>query len=121
MNWMMVAVGGAAGSLLRYALGLTLNVPSWPYGTWLANVLGSFLIGFFFVWGKEKAGISPELYILLTTGMMGGFTTFSTFSLEVVTMTMQGNVLKAILYATGSVIVGLLAAYAGVLAGRQVL
>ncbi|MFY0545068.1 fluoride efflux transporter CrcB [Brevibacillus sp. H7] len=118
MSWIAVALGGAAGSLMRYWLGLLFNLPGWPAGTWLANVWGSFCIGLFFVWGKEKGWFSPELYLLLTTGMLGGFTTFSTFSLEVVTFALDGNLGKAILYALVSVIVGLLGAGAGIWLGR---
>jgi CrcB protein len=119
MSWIAVALGGAAGSILRYMLGLAFNQQSWPYGTWLANVLGSFFIGLFFVWGKEKGGLSPELYLLLTTGILGGFTTFSTFSLETVSFFLQGQTVRAIFYTCLSVAVGLLAAYIGIRLGRN--
>ncbi|MGZ0049634.1 fluoride efflux transporter FluC [Brevibacillus gelatini] len=69
---MAVAVGGAVGSLLRYGLAQVANLPGWPVGTWLANVIGSFAIGVLFVIGKERGGFSPELYLLFTTGMLGG-------------------------------------------------
>ncbi|NGQ96354.1 fluoride efflux transporter CrcB [Brevibacillus sp. SYP-B805] len=116
MIWLAVAVGGAAGSLLRYALGLAANAAGWPWGTWLANVLGSFCIGLFFVWGKEKW--PPQLYLLLTTGLLGGFTTFSTFSLETVTFFLQGQVARGAVYALTSVGVGLAAAFVGMWVGR---
>ncbi len=121
LNWLVVALGGAIGSMLRYGLGLLANLPAWPIGTWLANVAGSFLIGFLFVWGKEKGLLAPHTYLLLTTGLMGGFTTFSTFSLEVVTMSLQGQLIRAIVYGLSSVGVGLLAAYLGLRLGRTFL
>jgi CrcB protein len=118
MSWIAVAVGGAVGSLLRYWLGLACNQPGWPAGTWLANVLGSFSIGLLYVWGKERGLLSPELYLLVTTGVLGGFTTFSTFSLEVVTFFLEGQIWRAVGYALVSVIVGLFAAVAGIWTAR---
>jgi CrcB protein len=119
MGWIAVAVGGAVGSLLRHWLGLVMNQPGWPAGTWLANVLGSFCIGLLYVLGKEKGWLNPELYLLATTGMLGGFTTFSTFSLEVVSFFLEGQVWRAFGYALLSVLVGLLAAAAGIWIGRH--
>lgn len=121
MAWLAVAFGGAVGSLLRYAVGLLLNQSGWPFGTWLANVLGSFCIGIFFVWGKEKGGLSPDMYLLLTTGLLGGFTTYSTFSLEVVTFFLQGHVGRAVFYASFSIVLGLIAAFLGISLARQFL
>lgn len=119
MNWIMVAVGGAVGSVLRYALALLANQSGWPLGTWLANVIGSFLIGLFAVWGKERGILSPEAYLLFATGVMGGFTTFSTFSLEVVTFWGEGQIGKGIAYLIASVAVGLLSCAAGIWLARQ--
>jgi CrcB protein len=118
MSWIAVAAGGAVGSLLRYWLGLACNQPGWPAGTWLANVVGSFCIGLMYVWGKEKGLLSPELYLLVTTGVLGGFTTFSTFSLEVVTFFLEGQIWRAFVYALASIIVGLFAAVAGIWTAR---
>ncbi len=120
MNLIAVAIGGALGSLFRYLLSLTLNQPNWPYGTWIANVLGSCLIGVFFVWGKEKGLLAPALYLFFVTGMMGGFTTFSTFSLEVIQYLQSGQWERALAYALSSVGVGLAAVYVGILAARQI-
>ncbi|WP_312115854.1 fluoride efflux transporter CrcB [Brevibacillus reuszeri] len=119
MAWVAVAVGGALGSLFRYGLSLLANQPGLPLGTWLANVVGSFLIGILSVWGKEKGILSPELYLLFATGVMGGFTTFSTFSLEVVSFFGDGQIARGILYVTLSVIIGLLSCAAGIWLGRQ--
>ncbi|MGI6187956.1 MAG: fluoride efflux transporter FluC, partial [Brevibacillus sp.] len=64
MSWLAVAVGGAVGSIVRYGLGLVLNQPGWPAGTWGANVVGSFCIGLLYAWGKERGFLPPELYLL---------------------------------------------------------
>ncbi|UFJ42257.1 fluoride efflux transporter CrcB [Brevibacillus humidisoli] len=121
MALLAVAVGGAIGSVLRYLIGLWANQPGWPLGTWLANLIGSFLIGLVYVWGKEKGWLSPELYLLLATGVMGGFTTFSTFSLETVSYFLQGMPWRAGLYILTSVGSGLLAVSCGWWLGRQLL
>jgi CrcB protein len=117
--WIAVAAGGALGSLLRYGLGIVANQPGWPAGTWLANVLGSFCIGMLSVWGKERGILSPELYLLFATGMMGGFTTFSTFSLEVVTFWGEGQMMRGIIYALLSMMAGFLSCAAGIWIARQ--
>lgn len=120
MAWMAVAIGGAVGSALRYGIGQALNQPGWPAGTWAANVLGSFAIGLFYVWGKEKGLLPADVYLLLTTGLLGGFTTFSTFSLEVVGFIGEGLLVRGLLYAGTSILLGLLACAAGIWLGRQV-
>ncbi|WP_246000759.1 fluoride efflux transporter CrcB [Brevibacillus panacihumi] len=120
ISWVAVAVGGAIGSLFRYGLSLLANQPGWPLGTWLANVLGSFCIGMFAVWGKERGLLSPEWYLLFATGVMGGFTTFSTFSLEVVGFWGEGHYWRGIMYLSASVIAGLLSCGAGIWLARQV-
>jgi len=117
MTWIAVALGGAIGSMIRYMLGLAANAGNWPWGTWIANVLGSFCIGFLFVWGKDKW--SPQLYLLFTTGLLGGFTTFSTFSLETVQFFLQGHPWRGLLYVISSVGIGIFAAYAGYWAGKH--
>ncbi|MBO8162605.1 MAG: fluoride efflux transporter CrcB [Brevibacillus sp.] len=121
MAILAVALGGAIGSVLRYLIGVWANQPGWPLGTWLANLSGSFLIGLLYVLGKEKGWLPPDLYLLLATGVMGGFTTFSTFSLEVVTYAAQGLPVRAFLYVLASVGAGLVAAWLGWWVGRQVM
>ncbi|MED4750245.1 fluoride efflux transporter CrcB [Brevibacillus choshinensis] len=117
--WLAVAAGGALGSIMRYGLSLVANQPGWPLGTWLSNVVGSCLIGMLSVWGKERGILSPEIYLLFATGVMGGFTTFSTFSLEVISFWGEGQILRGIMYALLSVVVGLLSCAAGIWMARQ--
>jgi fluoride exporter len=117
MQWVMVAVGGAMGSILRFAavsyLTPFLNY-RFPLGTFFVNILGSFLIGLMYVLFVEKAFVSSEWRLFFMTGVLGGFTTFSAFSLEMLQLWQEGQALVSIFYATSSVVLGLLMVYAGV-------
>lgn len=116
MHWLMIALGGALGSVARYAavgyLTPMLNY-RFPFGTFVVNILGSFLIGVAYVMLVEKAVLSSEWRLFFITGILGGFTTFSAFSLEMLQMWQEGHVLQSMFYATSSVVLGLLFAYIG--------
>lgn len=117
----IIAVGGAVGSVSRYLAQLLVArhfVYPFPLGTLLVNVLGCLLIGFFYAAAERGTIASPELRLLLTTGFCGGFTTFSTFSYETLTLLTDGEYFFVALYAAGSVLLGLLAAFVGVAAVR---
>ena len=90
----VISVGAAAGALLRWVLGTQFNTlfPSLPPGTLLANLVGGYLIGVAMAFFAGNAGLSPEWRLLTITGFLGGLTTFSTFSAEVVTQLMEGRV-----------------------------
>ena len=110
-NILLVALGGAIGSVCRYLLS-GLNVASWPWGTFIVNILGSLLIGFLL--GLVSKGIvSPDMKLLLVTGFCGGFTTFSTFANESFGMMKAGDALQMALYVGASVVIGILAVWAG--------
>lgn len=109
-NLLLVALGGAGGSVLRYLLS-NINT-SFPWGTFAVNVLGSFLIGLL-VGLMSKGVLSPEMKLLLVTGFCGGFTTFSTFANESFSMMKAGDVLLTALYVGVSVIIGILAVWGG--------
>ena len=109
-NLLLVALGGAGGSVLRYMLS-NINT-SFPWGTFAVNVLGSFLIGLL-VGLMSKGVLSPEMKLLLVTGFCGGFTTFSTFANESFCMMKAGDVLLTALYVGASVIIGILAVWGG--------
>lgn len=115
MHLLAVALGGAIGSLLRYWISGWLNTPEGrlPVGTLSINVIGSLLMGIAFVLIMEKARLSPELRPLIMTGMLGGFTTFSTFSLEAVTLLNEGHTGAALIYVLLSVILCITALYLG--------
>lgn len=114
-----VAFGGATGSVARYAIGVFLlrAGSGFPISTLLINVVGSFLIGLF-----ARLFDTPDhnqvLRVALTVGLCGGFTTFSTFSAETVTLLQQGRAGRAAFYVTVSVVSGVLATFAGLMVGR---
>ena len=94
---MGVGIGGAFGSLLRWAMGAWLN-PLWaavPLGTAFANVSGCFCIGLASAFFSSHAALAPEWRLGVITGILGGYTTFSTFTLEVLTMIQEGRLLAA--------------------------
>ena len=111
-NLLLVALGGAAGSVLRYLLS-GINT-SFPWGTFAVNILGSLLIGLL-VGLVSKGVLSPEMKLLLVTGFCGGFTTFSTFANESFGMLKAGDVLLIALYVGASVIIGILAVWGGMM------
>ena len=88
-----VGIGAAVGAWLRWGLGLWLNAiwPELPLGTLSANLIGSFLIGFLFAFFMQHPGLAPEWRLFIFTGFLGALTTFSTFSLETVTLLMRGQ------------------------------
>lgn len=107
-RYLLVMLGGAIGAMLRYGLGAWVQGllgPGFPWSTFLINITGSFLIGLVLRLSLEGA-LSPEWRLFLAVGMLGGYTTFSTFSWETLTLVQQGEWLKAFLYVTGSVVLG---------------
>lgn len=110
-NILLVAIGGAIGSVCRYLLS-GINVASWPWGTFAVNILGSLFIGLF-VRLVSKGIVSPEIKLLLVTGFCGGFTTFSTFANESFSMMKAGDALQMALYLAASVVIGILAVWLG--------
>jgi fluoride exporter len=125
LNWPAFAaifVGGGMGSMLRYAVTLLVTQrfgPGFPWGTFVINIAGSFVIGIVSELSQTRAlGVTPLVRIFLMTGVIGGFTTFSTFSLDMVTLASERAMLLAFLYGAGSIILGFIAAFAGIVAVR---
>ncbi|WP_375256245.1 fluoride efflux transporter FluC [Yoonia sp.] len=118
ISFAMVALGGALGSMTRFGLGLMLFRDGFPVAIMVANVLGSFLMGVFVVWSFQKG--MAHLNPLVMTGFLGGFTTFSAFSLEAYTLFERGQVGAAAIYVALSVLVLLLGLVAGVMLARGV-
>jgi CrcB protein len=87
-GWIGVSVGAALGASLRWSLSSALNpvFPTLPLGTLAANLLGGFLMGLAMEWLAQNASIPPAVRVFVTTGFLGGLTTFSTFSAETVTL-----------------------------------
>lgn len=119
----LVGLGGFLGSVARYLT--QQGVGKWmpvifPYGTLTVNIAGSLIIGIIYGLMDRSSLLSPEWRIFLATGFCGGFTTFSTFSYETLTLIRDGEYAFAGLYVGGSFIVGLLAVIAGITLTRLV-
>ena len=116
-----VALGGAIGAAARYGLGVALFRPSagFPIGVLAANILGSFLMGALVVYLGQKSGGQWNAFLM--TGILGGFTTFSAFSLEAYTLFERGDAGQAALYVGLSVILSLTALVLGVVLMRGLL
>jgi CrcB protein len=116
LNVLAVALGAAVGANLRYGLSLWAAQrwgAAFPYGTLLINVSGSFLIGLLLVLATSRITLSEPARLLLVTGLLGGFTTFSSFSYETFSLMLSGNLREAALYVLGSVALGLLGVVLG--------
>jgi len=117
-----IASGGAIGALLRYGVAngsAVLWGSGFAYGTLIANVSGCLLIGIFYSMYQDRM-VSPETRALIQTGLLGAFTTFSTFSLETLRYLEQGELFKAGINVALSLILCLLATWAGLLVGRNI-
>lgn len=104
-NILMVGLGGFAGCTLRYLVSLAIKFDSFPLSLVLINALGSFLIGVFSILFRENFISSPHAYMLLTTGLLGGFTSFSTFSLETILLFEKGKIMLGIWHIVLTVVV----------------
>ncbi len=114
--YLSIALGGAAGAMSRYWLSTTVekfNGSGFPLGTFVVNLVGSFLIGVLFIVFAEKLHLVDQWRPILAIGFLGAMTTFSTFSLDVLLLFQQGHYNTALLYVLSSVIVCLFAAFAG--------
>jgi len=119
-----VAIGGALGALSRYwVVGFVSRLfeRNFPYGTLAVNVIGSFLIGIGYIVIVQRLQVASEWHAVLMVGFIGAFTTFSTFSLETVSLLQEGRLAVAMTYIFSSVLVCLLATAAGMLLAKQIL
>ncbi|CAM5397413.1 MULTISPECIES: fluoride efflux transporter CrcB [Sphingobium] len=115
MGYLLVFVGSGIGGMLRHAVGLlALRCfgAAFPFGTLAINIVGSFLIGLVAEYWALKTGLPPSVRLFLTTGVIGGFTTFSTFSLEAVLLWERGQPLLAVTYVTASILLSIAALFA---------
>ena len=108
MNWIWVACGGAIGASLRYALSLYLVKPQnlFPWPTWWINISGCVLAGIFFACTERYPILQQQTRLFLMVGILGGYTTFSSFGLETFLLLKQGHLMIALAYVISSVIVG---------------
>jgi CrcB protein len=120
MIW-FVALGSALGGVIRFLLSSLLQQKvgtAFPIGTLVVNISGSLLLGFLLSYALSTAAISPEVRGLLTTGLCGGYTTFSTFTYETFVLVEDGQLGRAAAYVLLSVVVSLAGAYLGITAAR---
>ena len=120
-RFLMVCLAGGAGSGARYLLGgwaVRTFGPGFPWGTLIVNVLGSFLMVIVMYLGTEKALISPDLRVVLTAGVMGGFTTYSSFNFESLRLIQQGMLGLAAMYIFATLFGCLAAGVGGLLLAR---
>src|SRR5580658_2790725 len=121
-TYLAIAVGGTLGCWARYAmtnLVQTIYGRDFPYATLSINLLGAFLMGFLYIETVERLTISPALRTGILTGVLGGYTTFSTFEMETLLLVEQGELLKAVLYIVLSVALGFLCAFGGAFIARN--
>jgi len=112
---LIIGTGGFLGSVLRYLLSLAIQekiISVFPYGTLAVNILGCLLIGI--IYGiSEKINLSKEWILFFATGLCGGFTTFSAFSIEAFELLKAGLLIQVLIYVFASLLLGLLATFAG--------
>ncbi len=121
----LVAVGGATGAVMRYLLGaqaLRVFGNGWPYGTVIANVVGGLLMGALAAFLAARGGADQDKWrLLLGVGVLGGFTTFSAYSLEIVLMIERRAYLQAATYSVSSVVLSVTALFLGLILVRRFL
>ena len=116
-NILFVALGGGAGSVLRFLCQKCVagfSALSFPLGTFIVNIVGCFLIGVFFSLATKNTEFNTEWQLLLMTGLCGGFTTFSAFTLDGMSLLKQDKTGLFLLYIGASVLLGLLATWMGI-------
>jgi len=122
MGYVIVFFGGGLGAALRHGMNLAAARAfgtAFPYGTFIINVTGSILMGLIAGYFAFKGGASQHWRLFLTTGILGGYTTFSAFSLDAALLYERGETLGAALYVIGSVVLSILGLFAGLYVVRQ--
>ncbi len=120
-KYVLIAIGGALGSLARYLVGLTVMNrmgTRFPYGTFVINLTACVIIGFSLTWLDRRTGMNPAWRFLIPVGFVGAYSTFSTFEWEIFTKLQTGAFVIAALYVSLSVLFGLLAVWLGSLLAR---
>lgn len=112
-NFLLVGLGGAAGSMLRYGMYLLFPVKDFPLATLIVNIIGSFIIGVVIALSIKDAAFLNNWKLFLATGICGGFTTFSAFSAENMSLLQNQKYLMAVAYITISMVAGIAAAWLG--------
>ena len=117
-----IGLGAFIGANLRYWLQVALAArwgANFPYGTLLINITGSFALGLFVTLITTRWAASPHLYLFVAVGLLGGYTTFSSFTVETLVLLQSGRAWPGVLYLLGNVVIGLLAALGGIILARS--
>ncbi len=118
-----VALGGAFGACARYAVSGAVHArmgAAFPFGTLAVNIIGCFLIGLALEITEGRFIVNHNVKLFLTVGLLGGFTTFSTYSYETMALLRDGMAVKAAINAVGSIMLGLVGVYLGMISGRLI-
>ena len=118
-----VGLGGFFGSIARYTISVWAAArwgALFPWGTFVINITGSFILGFFMAFAHSRPWLHAQFRLLFAVGFVGAYTTFSTYTYESLSLMMDGRFVLATLYAVGSVAVGLMAVFAGFMLGESV-
>jgi fluoride exporter len=121
-TYVAIAIGGTLGCWARYTQTNLVQAAfgrDFPFATMSINVLGSFLMGFLFILTLERLMIPPSVRVGVLTGVLGGYTTFSTFEMETLLLAENGELFKAALYVVLSVVIGFVAAFGGAYIARN--
>jgi CrcB protein len=116
-NLLLVGLGGGMGSMLRYFCQkwFSENYPQpFPWGTFLVNLIGCFLIGLIYAASEKSTALTPQTRLFLMAGFCGGFTTFSTFAFENMNLLRGGDISYFLIYTVGSVLLGIAGVFGGV-------
>lgn len=122
-NWIAVFIGGGLGSLLRFGLGKTvnwINNSHFPWATFIINILACFILGFLVGLADHKQILSPILRLFWVIGFCGGFSTFSAFSSDILTLFQQGHNISLILYILLSILICVIATFSGLLIAERI-
>lgn len=114
MNVLLVMAGGFFGAICRFVLSEWIHTNNeFPLATFLINLIGCFTLGWFLTLASQKGKVRPEYILMIGTGFIGSFTTFSTFSMETVNLIQQGLLFTGILYVSATTVLGILLTYLG--------
>lgn len=114
-NLLLVGLGGSLGSMIRYGTSLLIRSKLFPFATLSVNIIGCFIIGLVFAMSIKEESISDNWKLFLATGICGGFTTFSAFSLENLGLLQSGRIGIAMIYIILSIVLGIAATFLGYL------
>lgn len=115
-RYLLIAVGAALGANARYLVGVWAGSrlgADFPYGTFIVNIVGSFVLGFLLTLGTERLQLSPEARLLLAVGFLGSFTTFSSYAVESMNLWRDASLWRGLVNIIGNNLVGLFAAVLG--------